>query len=405
MKINLDKTITHVKGFKAKGISCGLKRSGKKDLCLISSEKPAVAAASLTTNKAKAAPILLTQDHLASGYIQAIIVNSGNANACTGQEGLKNAYRMAKGVAEELRIPEDAVVVASTGVIGVQLPMEKIIRGIQEVCKDPSVEGGMEAAQAILTTDTFTKSIHVELELGGRMVSIGGIAKGSGMIHPNMATMLSFIVTDASISKEILDRAFKESVEDSYNMISVDGDTSTNDMAIILANGEAGNPSIQDEGEDYRKFKAALDVVNQELAKMIAKDGEGASKFIEVSLIHAPSKQVARVLARSVVSSNLVKAAVFGSDANWGRIMCALGYADIPCDLSKLDIFFENGQGKVQVVKDGTPILFDEDQAKDILDQSAVNILIDLKDGAYGAKAWGCDLTYDYVKINGSYRS
>lgn len=405
MKIIKNKTISDVTGFKASGISSGLKRSGKKDMGIIYSQKPAVAAASMTTNKAKAAPILLSLENIKSDFIQAIVINSANANACTGEEGLINANKMAEETGSCLDIPKENVIVSSTGVIGVQLPMDIIMPGIKAACEEITNDGGKDLAQSILTTDTFTKSIGVEVEIGGKTVSISGIAKGSGMIHPNMATMLSFIVTDANISKDCLNKVFKGSVADSYNMISVDGDSSTNDMAIVLANGLADNPLIDESKEYIKEFKEALDYVNQELAKMIAKDGEGATKFIEVSLYNAQSKDAARILARSVVSSNLVKAAIFGSDANWGRIMCALGYAEVDCSLAKLDIYFENEKGKEQLVKDGAGLLFSEEKAKEILDESYINIIVDLKDGNYNAIAWGCDLTYDYVKINGSYRS
>jgi glutamate N-acetyltransferase/amino-acid N-acetyltransferase len=405
MKIIKDKTITDISGFKASGISSGLKKSGKKDMGIIYSEKPAVAAAFMTTNKAKAAPILLAIETIKSDFIQAIVINSGNANACTGEEGLVNANKMAEETGNCLAIPKENVIVASTGVIGVQLPMDILLPGIKTACEEISKAGGKDVAQSILTTDTFIKTIGVEVEIGGKTVAISGIAKGSGMIHPNMATMLSFIVTDANISKECLNKIFKESVDDSYNMISVDGDSSTNDMAIVLANGLAENPLIDDSEEYIKEFKEALDYVNQELAKMIAKDGEGATKFIEVSLYNAQSKDAARILARSVVSSNLVKAAIFGSDANWGRIMCALGYAEVDCNLDKLDIYYENAKGKEQVFKNGAGLLFSEEKAKEILDESYINIIVDLNDGNYNAKAWGCDLTYDYVKINGSYRS
>ncbi|SJZ84361.1 bifunctional glutamate N-acetyltransferase/amino-acid acetyltransferase ArgJ [Garciella nitratireducens] len=404
MKILPNKTITDVSGFLASGIHSGIRKSGKKDLAVIYSEKEAIAAAALTTNKVKAAPVLVTMQNLKSESIQAIVVNSGVANACTGAKGIENAKQMVEQVADCLHISNEKVLVSSTGLIGTQLPMEKVLPGIEKACSKLSHNGGKDAAEAILTTDTFKKTIAVEVELGGKPVTISGIAKGSGMIHPNMATMLSFIMTNVKMSKSLLNQLFKESVVDSYNMISVDGDSSTNDMAIILANGMAENPLLDENSEDISKFKEALDFVNKELAKMIAKDGEGASKWMEVSLYHAPSKESARVFARSVVSSNLVKAAIFGSDANWGRIMCALGYADADCDLSKVDIFFGNKEDKIQVVKNGIGLLFDENKVKEILDQSFVNIIIDLKSGEYQAKAWGCDLTYEYVKISGNYR-
>lgn len=405
MKVLLNEFITDVSGFVASGISAGLKKSGKKDLGVLYSTTPAVCAATMTTNKSKAAPIYLCMENMESDYIQAIVVNSGNANACTGQEGMDNAYIMAAETAASLNISKESVLVASTGVIGVQLDMDKIIPGIRKACHELSDSGGKNMAQAILTTDTSIKTITVETSIGGRKVKISGIAKGSGMIHPNMATMLSFIVTNANISKAHLNELFKESVKDSYNMISVDGDTSTNDMAVILANGTAGNPPVEERKEYTRAFREALDYVNKELAKMIAKDGEGATKFIEVSVNNAYTKEDGRIIARSVVSSNLVKAAIFGSDANWGRILCAVGYANAECDISKVDISFTNGIGTEQVVKNGIPLDFSEENAKKILCESNIRIVIDLKNGDYNATAWGCDLTYDYVRINGEYRS
>lgn len=405
MKVLSNEFISDVSGFKASGISVGLKKSGKKDMGVLYSTVPAVCAAVLTQNKSKAAPIYQTIENLKSDYIQAIVVNSGNANACTGEEGMDNAYIMEAETAKNLNISKDSVLVASTGVIGVQLDMDKIISGIKQTCDKVSKDGGKDMSQAILTTDTFAKTITVETSIGGQKIKISGIAKGSGMIHPNMATMLSFIVTDANISKAHLNTLFKDSVKDSYNMISVDGDTSTNDMAVILANKTANNPRIEDSEEYTQQFKEALDYVNVELAKMIAKDGEGATKLLEVTVNGAYTKDDARIIARSVVSSNLVKAAMFGSDANWGRIICAVGYADAECDISKVDISFTNEVGSEQVLKEGVPLDFSEDNAKKILDNPFINIVIDLKNGDYNAIAWGCDLTYDYVKINGEYRS
>ena len=405
MKILPGEFIGDVSGFMASGISAGLKKSGKKDIGVIYSTEPAVCAATLTTNKSKAAPICLSIDHLQSEFIQGIVVNAGNANACTGKEGMDNAYKMANEAAKNLNINRENVLIASTGVIGVQLDMKIIIEGIKKACSEVSTNGGRDIASAIMTTDTFMKTITVATDIGGKEVKISGVAKGSGMIHPNMATMLSFIVTDANISKEHLGKLFKESVSDSYNMISIDGDTSTNDMAVILANKTAENPAIEDNPEFSKVFKDSLDYVNQELAKMIAKDGEGATKFIEVTVNNAFTKDDARKVARSVVSSNLVKTAMFGSDANWGRIMCAVGYADANCDLSKVDMSFKNDIGTEQVLSDGAPLNFSEEKAKKILDDSFINIDINLKNGDYNARAWGCDLTYDYVKINGEYRS
>lgn len=405
MKVLPGEFITDVSGYLASGISGGLKKSGKKDLGIIYSTKPAVCAATFTTNKSKAASIYLCIDHLQSDNIQGLVVNSGNANACTGKEGMDNANKMAEEVATNLNIDKSSVLVASTGIIGVQLDMGKISSAISKACKEVSNTGGLDFAQAIMTTDKVEKTITVETLIGDKEVKISGVAKGSGMIHPNMATMLSFIVTNANISKEHLNKLFKESVTDSYNMISVDGDTSTNDMAVILANKTAGNPPIEESEEFTRQFKEALDYVNQELAKMMAKDGEGATKLIEVSVKNAFTKDDARIIARTVISSNLVKAAMFGSDANWGRIMCAVGYAQASCDISKIDISFRNDKGTEQVVREGVPIDFNEEKAKLILCEPYIEILIDLKNGNCSAKAWGCDLTYDYVKINGEYRT
>jgi glutamate N-acetyltransferase/amino-acid N-acetyltransferase len=404
VKILENKTITDIPYFKAIGIHCGIKKK-KRDLCIIYSEKKSVAAATFTTNKVKAAPVILNMDNIKSSNTQAIVVNSGNANACTGDEGLTNAYNMAKSVADSLGLSPKEVLVASTGIIGVPLPMDIVIPGIKKACGLLSYSGGESAAEAIMTTDTFTKKITVEIEIDGKSVLISGIAKGSGMIHPNMATMLSFIVSNVNISKEMLSMALKDSVENSYNMISVDGDTSTNDMVIAMANGSAENSLIYNNSSDFIKFKEALDFVNKELSKMIAMDGEGATKLIEVSLYNAKTLKDARSCAKSVVSSSLVKSAFFGSDANWGRILCALGYSNGEFSPEKIDISFNNDAGTLQLVKNGKGLCFNEELAKDILDKKNINITIDLNDGNYNATAWGCDLTYDYVKINGSYRS
>lgn len=404
MKILENKTITDVPYFKAIGIHCGVKKK-RKDLCILYSEKKAVAAGTFTTNKVKAAPVVLNMENIKSCNTQAIVINSGNANACTGDEGLNNAYTMATTAADCLGLSPKEVLIGSTGIIGVPLPMDIIIPGIKKACDSLSYTGGESAAEAIMTTDTFTKKITVEIEIDGKNVLISGISKGSGMIHPNMATMLSFVVSDVNISKEMLSKTLKDSVEDSYNMISVDGDTSTNDMVIAMANGSAQNSLIDNENDDFIKFKEALDFVNKELAKMIAMDGEGATKLIEVSLYNAKTVKGAKSCAKSVISSSLVKSAFFGSDANWGRILCALGYSDGEFSPEKIDISFKNNVGIVQLVKNGKGLCFNEELAKDILDQKNINITIDLKDGEYSATAWGCDLTYDYVKINGDYRS
>ena len=406
MKILQNKTLTDVSGFQAIGIHSGIKNSGNKDLGIIYSTKPAVAAATFTTNLVKAAPLQVNIENLkVSQTTQAVVVNSGNANACTGIEGLQHAHQMAQTTADALSLSPNEVLVASTGIIGVPMPMQVVVPGIKAACELLAKGTGSSAAEAIMTTDSFAKSVTVEVLIDEKPVLISGIAKGSGMIHPNMATMLSFVVTNANISKPLLSEALKDSVGDSYNMISVDGDTSTNDMVIVLANGTAGNALIEKVDENYGKFKEALDFINKELAKLIAQDGEGATKLIEVSLYHAKTKKDAKVCAKSIISSNLVKSAFFGSDANWGRIMCSLGYSGGDFIPEKVDIFFKNEKGTLQLVKDGAGIPFDEEHAKEILEQAYVNIVVDLKDGEYGAVAWGCDLSYDYVKINGSYRS
>lgn len=405
MKIIKDKIITDVPYFKASGVSSGIRKNGKKDLCLIYSENEATAAGVFTTNKVKAAPVLLNMKNILSKNTRAIVVNSGNANACTGKQGQEDANAMAKLAASILNIDPESVLVASTGVIGVPLPMDCIESGIRNACETLSCDGGKDAALAIMTTDKYAKSISVELELDGRKVLLSGIAKGSGMIHPNMATMLSFIVTDANISKSMLQEALSESVQKTYNMISVDGDTSTNDMVIILANGAAGNNPIETKGENYDAFKDALDLLNTELAKQIARDGEGATKLIECTVANAKSDADAKILSKSVIGSNLVKAAFFGNDANWGRILCALGYSGGYFAPDRADIFFESTAGCIQLIADGKPLKFCEKTASDVMAEEYVKIKIDLKDGLFSATAWGCDLTYDYVKINGSYRT
>ena len=405
MKILENMTVTDVSGFQAVGIHCGIKKNGKKDLCVLYSKVPAVAAAAFTTNIVKAAPVQVNMEHLKSDTTQAIVINSGNANACTGSQGLQDAQEMASTAAAALGLSPQQVMVSSTGIIGVPMPMHVVVPGIQAACGLLDNGNGQSAAEAIMTTDSFPKQITVEILLDNQPVRISGFAKGSGMIHPNMATMLSFVVTNANISKDLLSAALKESVADSYNMISVDGDTSTNDMVIALANGTANNPLIDTANDQYALFKQALDYVNIELAKMIAKDGEGATKLIEVSLHKACTQKDAKLCAKSVISSNLVKSAFFGADANWGRIMCALGYSGGTFSPQAVDIFFKNEKGTLQLVQDGAGLPFDEDLAKKILNESYVNIVIDLKDGSYGATAWGCDLSYDYVKINGAYRS
>lgn len=404
IKILENKTITDVPFFKAAGVHCGLKRE-KKDLCVIYSEKKAVAAAVFTNNKVKAAPVLLNMKTIANKNIQAIVANSGNANACTGAAGYKDAEVMAELTAKELNLTPGEVLVASTGIIGEPLKFDKITKGIKMACENLSFHGGNDAGNAIMTTDTFQKKIAIEFNLGNKKAMISAIAKGSGMIHPNMGTMLSFVVTDTNISKVMLDKALKESVLDSYNMVSVDGDTSTNDMVIVLANGACENKLIDSEDGDYEIFKTALHFVNVELSKMIAKDGEGATKLLEVIVNNAKTLNDAKVCSKSVITSSLVKAAFFGADANWGRILCALGYSGADLNVNAINILFSNQAGNIQICKNGGNIPFDESLAKKILNEDKITITIDLNDGDFTATAWGCDLTYDYVKINGSYRS
>ncbi|SMC20777.1 glutamate N-acetyltransferase [Clostridium acidisoli DSM 12555] len=404
IKILENKTITDVPFFKASGIHCGLKKS-KKDLCVIYSERKAVAAAAFTRNIVKAAPVLLNMKTIDNNNIQAIVANSGNANACTGDKGYKDAELMAELTAQELNLSSSEVLVASTGVIGEPLPFDKIKTGIKLACDSLSYEGGEDAGKAIMTTDTFLKKLTIEFEIDGKKSMISAIAKGSGMIHPNMGTMLSFIATDANISKSMLNKSLKESVEDSYNMVSVDGDTSTNDMVIVLANGACENELIDSESKNYEAFKTALHFLNIELSKMIAKDGEGATKLLEVIVNHSKTLEDAKICSKAVITSSLVKAAFFGADANWGRILCALGYSGANLNVDAINIFFSNQIGTIQICKNGGNIGFDETLAKNILEEEKITITIDLNDGEYSATAWGCDLTYDYVKINGSYRS
>lgn len=394
--------ITAPQGFLAQGVCAQIKNHTKKDIGLIYSKVSCSAAGVFTTNKVRAACIDLSSSHLSNGQAQAIIVNSGNANACTGLQGLVDAQLMAEYCSGLLNIPPGDVVVASTGVIGVQLPINKITKGIQEVCYSLSDHGSAAVAEAIMTTDLVAKEIAVEIVLQGVPVRIAGIAKGSGMIHPNMATMLAFITTDAAVSAPCLKQLIKESTDISYNMISVDRDTSTNDMAIILANGQAGHPLIKDPGsEDYKLFKEGLDFVNTTLAKMIARDGEGATHLIEIKVINADDEKTARMIGRSISSSNLTKAAVFGSDANWGRILAAAGYSGAQFDPNSVDIYL----GEEKVAQDGMGLQFNEARAKEALEKDTVEIIVDLKAGPYQATAWGCDLTYDYVRINADYRS
>lgn len=405
MKILKNASITTVKGIKAAGISCGLKKSGKKDLCLIYSEEKSIAAGAFTQNKVKAAPVILSMTNIENTNTQALIINSGNANACNGENGYKDAIKMTELVSKNLNISPKEVLVQSTGIIGLPLPMDKITSGINNICTKLSKDGGNDAALAILTTDTFPKQVTVQMEIDNKIVTLSGIAKGSGMIHPNMATMLGNLFTDINISKELLKKIFKESVSNTFNMISVDGDTSTNDMCIIMANGAAKNKLIDSENEDLKIFKDALDYVNKTLAKLIAKDGEGATKLLEVSVLNGKTKKDSKLVAKSIITSNLTKCAFFGEDANWGRILCAVGYSEADFNIENIDIHLNANENSMQVVKNGAGVPFNEENIKEILKEDEINILVDLKDGKYNAKAWGCDLSYQYVKINGSYRS
>ena len=407
MKKMKNLSITDVAGFKASGISSGLKKSGKKDMGIIYSEKPAIAAAFMTQNKAKAAPILLSKENIQGDFIEAIIINSANANACTGEEGYGYCLDTAKAAARVFGIPEESVLVASTGVIGMQLPMNKILTGVDLLseAKGESLEHGTLASKAIMTTDTVNKEIAVEVEIGGKIVKIGGMCKGSGMIHPNMCTMLGFVTTDVNISKELLLKALQEDVKDTYNMVSVDGDTSTNDTVLLLANGQAGNAEITEENEDYKVFCEALNFVNTFLARKIAGDGEGATALFEVKVVNAASKEDAVTLSKSVVTSSLTKAAIYGHDANWGRILCALGYSGVQFDPEKVDLYFESAAGKLKIIENGVSTGYSEEVATKILSEEEVTAIADMKMGTSCATAWGCDLTYDYVKINADYRS
>ncbi|MCL2208573.1 MAG: bifunctional ornithine acetyltransferase/N-acetylglutamate synthase [Treponema sp.] len=398
------------KGFLAGGIRCGIKESSpKNDLALVYSQKPCAAAAMFTQNKVKAACVTLTQENIAGGKIRAVIANSGNANACTGDDGMKAARRMAHLAADALSLDPKEVAVASTGVIGVAFPITKIENNIG-VLKDSlrsDGQGHSDALSAIMTTDTRKKEIAVEISIDGKPVRIGAMAKGSGMIHPNMATMLCFITTDAAIEAGVLDSILRRAVKKSFNRLTVDGDTSTNDMVVIMANSEAGNRSIKsnEEGSDFKIFSDALEYVCIALARMMARDGEGATKLVTVTVTGAADEQSAETLAKSAASSNLVKTACFGADANWGRVLCALGYAKADFTPEKTDVSFKSRQGEIQVCKNGQPVSFSEETAKKILSCDEIEILISLKDGKGEASVWGCDLTYDYVKINGDYRS
>ena len=400
--------VTAPKGFKAAGLYAGIKKGGKKDMAMVYSEVPCRAAGVFTTNVVKAAPVKWDYKVVhESEFAQAVVVNSGVANACTGEEGYRYCVEMAAEVGKALNIPGDSVLVASTGVIGAQLPMDIIKAGIDKLA--PSLGAGREdahlAAEAIMTTDTKPKEVAVETVLGGTKVTVAGMCKGSGMIHPNMATMLCFVMTDAAISHELLQKALSDDVVDTFNMISVDGDTSTNDSVLLMANGMAGNPEITGENEDYSAFCEALHAVMEELSKKIAGDGEGATCLFEVKVNGAATKDEARILAKSVITSSLTKAAIYGHDANWGRILCALGYSGVTFDPEKVDIWFESRAVKLKIVENGVSTGYSEEEATNILSEEAVTAIAEMNQGDASATAWGCDLTYEYVKINADYRS
>ena len=400
--------VTAAKGYEAASTAAGIKYQGRTDMALIYSQVPCVSAGTFTTNVVKAAPVKWDRQVVDSGAgVQAVVVNSGIANACTGEEGMEYCKETAEAAAKALNIDAAGVLVGSTGVIGMQLPMQKLVDGIQVLAgkKAEGLQSGHDAALAIMTTDTVEKEMAVEIEIGGKTVTIGGMSKGSGMIHPNMCTMLAFITTDAAITKEALQKALSEDVEDTYNMISVDGDTSTNDTAILLANGLAGNQEITYASPEYETFKEALHMVNETLAKKMAGDGEGATALFEVKVVGAESIKQAKTLAKSVVCSNLTKAAIAGHDANWGRILCAMGYSGAQFDPEQVDLFFESCAGKLQIIANGTATDYSEEKATEILSQEKVTAIADLKAGDAEATAWGCDLTHGYIDINADYRS
>ena len=400
--------VTAAKGFMAAGVEAGIKYQNRKDMAMVYSKTPCRAAGVFTTNVVKAAPVLWDKEVVESEWeAQAIVVNSGIANACTGKLGYEYCRETAGAAADALEISPQSVLICSTGVIGMQLPMEKMTEGVRMLANaiKPGEEAGTDAAKAIMTTDTRNKQVAVKVTIGGKEVTIGGMCKGSGMIHPNMCTMLAFVTTDVNISKKLLQEALSADVQDTFNMVSVDGDTSTNDTLLVLANGQAGNPEITEKGADYDTFVEALHYVNETLAKKIAGDGEGATALFEVKVIHADNKGDAKTLAKSVITSSLTKAALFGHDANWGRILCALGYSGAKFDPEAIELYLESSAGKILIFKDGMAADYSEEEATRILSCSEVTALVDMKMGEAEATAWGCDLTYDYVKINADYRS
>ena len=400
--------VTAAKGFEAAGAEAAVKYQNRKDMALIYSTSPCRVAGTFTSNVVKAAPVKWDQKVVAeSPFAQAVVVNSGIANACTGQAGMECCRAEAEHAGKLLGIPAEAVLVASTGVIGMAMPVDRLCAGIDKLAaaKEHSREAGLAAAQAIMTTDTISKEIAVEVEIGGHTVTIGGMSKGSGMIHPNMCTKLAFLTTDVNISKEMLQRAVSATVVDSFNMISVDGDTSTNDTLLVMANGQAGNEEINGEGADYDTFCQALDFITAYLARMMAGDGEGATCLFEATVIGADTRENARTLAKSVICSSLSKAAIYGHDCNFGRFLCALGYSGVSFDPDKVDLWFQSEAGKAVVYSQGNPVAYSEEEATKILSASEVTVVADMHMGDAQATAWGCDLSYDYVKINADYRS
>ncbi len=401
----IDGGVTAAKGFTANGVHCGVRKNRtKRDLGLIFSSVLASAAAVYTTNLVKGAPLIVTKKHLINGKAQAVICNSGNANTCNA-DGIEIAEKMSALLADKVGISADDVVVASTGVIGQPLNIEPIANGITALVEGLNENGSSDAAEAIMTTDTIKKEIAVEFELDGKTCHIGGIAKGSGMIHPNMATMLVFITSDVAISAEMLGKAISTDVKNSFNMVSVDGDTSTNDMAVVLANGLAGNNEITGDGADFAEFMRALNTVTVGLCRMLAGDGEGATKLLECKVMGAKDEPNAKKIAKSVICSSLLKSAMFGADANWGRVLCAIGYSGADTNVNAIGVSFVSAKGRIEVCRNGSGVDFSEEKAKEILLEKEIIIEVTLGDGDANATAWGCDLTYDYVKINGDYRT
>ncbi len=404
----IDGSVTAAKGFKAAGVAAGIKYSGRKDMALIYTKEPAVVAGMFTSNVVKAAPVKFDMDIVEnSPHVHAVVVNSGIANAATGEPGMQVCRDTAKAVAAGLNIPENAVLIGSTGVIGEQIPMDRVKSGVEALCASLSDtrQAAADAEAAIMTTDTVPKEIAVSVEIGGKTVTVGGMSKGSGMIHPNMCTMLAYICTDCAITKEMLDKCAKTDIPDTFNMITVDGDTSTNDTYLILANGLAENPLIDSEGDDFDAFYAAVHYVNEYLARNMAKDGEGATALFEVKVVNADTKENAKLLARSVAGSSLCKAAIYGHDSNFGRFLCALGYSGADFDPDKVTIDYMSRKGSVRVFETGLKKQYSEDEATAILSEDEITVVIDMNEGASSATAWGCDLSYDYVKINADYRS